>query len=829
MTFLRYAVKLIFPVLLLVFFSGAASAGNPVVKIDFNQSGRNINQVNEPGYESWVNYGAEESNTYSGIKFTLSGDGLKSIWYKAGINDAKLVSDGVTVNADNDKSEILLTISGLSTGSHSLLVFLNQVDSPEANSFCPIDILVNGQQVVDNIQPSVRTTSNYKAGIAYFNFTATAGEDVNIIFKTDTQNGAATNKNVILNGLELNTPNILDQAINPSPANVDEHVEADNNSIVLAWTADDEAVSHNVYFSDNRQEVESATTADAAFKKSQTDTTYTVSDLNSHASYYWRIDEQKADGTVTKGNVWTFRLAHLAFPGAEGYGRFARGGRGGKVVHVTNLNDDGEGSFRYAIEKEKGPRTIVFDVSGLITLNSRLVLSDSYVTIAGQTAPGKGICLRDAPFGLSGADDVIVQNIRVRRGSRGDFNWGLDGMGMQGSNNSIIDHCSISWTIDESFSSRSGKNISLQRTLISEALNVAGHPNYPEGKGHGYAASIGGDVGSFHHNLLAHCEGRNWSLAGGLDGNAYYSGRLDLRNNVVYNWGHRTTDGGAMEVNFVGNYYKPGAATDLFYALTMDHEGVGHGSQRAFFTNNVMPGYFDETNQEDGRRYKISNNAIVDWETFVSEPFFESYVETQTAKAAYKDVLSDVGCNAPTLDDHDIRVIGETLSGTYSIKGSKSGKPGLPDNEQDVGGWETYPELKREANWDSDGDGLPNWWEKQFKLNQNSPESDFSEANLDSDGDGYTMLEDYLQWMAKPHYFIKSGTKMNIDLVSLFRGYTDSPSFEVISVNNLKVRIKGQEAAIRPMSSGLASVTIKVTDAAGDTKEREVVVFIANR
>ena len=142
------------------------------------------------------------------------------------------------------------------------------------------------------------------------------------------------------------------------------------------------------------------------------------------------------------------------------------------------------------------------------------------------------------------------------------------------------------------------QNITLQRTLISEALNIAGHPNYPEGTKHGYAGSIGGDVGSFHHNLLAHCEGRNWSLAGGLDGDAFYAGRLDIRNNVVYNWGHRATDGGSKEVNFVGNYYKPGAATDQFYALIIDHEGTGLGTQRGYFSGNVMPGYFDESNQK---------------------------------------------------------------------------------------------------------------------------------------------------------------------------------------------------------------------------------------
>jgi len=205
----------------------------------------------------------------------------------------------------------------------------------------------------------------------------------------------------------------------------------------------------------------------------------------------------------------------LAFPTAEGYGRFAQGGRGGRVLHVINLNDSGPGSLRAAVETD-GPRTVVFDVSGLITLESRLIIrkTNSELTIAGQTAPGKGICLRKYNMGMLGATNVIVRYIRVRPGNLSGMT--LDGMGMASSDQCIIDHCSISWTLDESFSSRGGRNITLQRTLISEALNEAGHKKYPPGTQHGYAASIGGDIGSFHHNLLAHCAGRNWSLAGGL-------------------------------------------------------------------------------------------------------------------------------------------------------------------------------------------------------------------------------------------------------------------------------------------------------------------------
>src|SRR5512137_1124739 len=213
-------------------------------------------------------------------------------------------------------------------------------------------------------------------------------------------------------------------------------------------------------------------------------------------------------------------------------------------------------------------------------------------------SPAKAICIRKYNFGLSGTHDVIVRYVRVRPGNLSGAT--LDGMGMASSDHCIIDHCSISWTLDEAFSSRGARNSTLQRTLISEALNEAGHKKYPPGTQHGYAASIGGDIGSFHHNLLAHCAGRNWSLAGGLDKKGYYIGRLDLRNNVVYNWKNRATDGGAHEVNFVNNYYKPGSATRWFYALNAQYGGFP-GTQQYYFEGNVMPGYFGLANQAAGR------------------------------------------------------------------------------------------------------------------------------------------------------------------------------------------------------------------------------------
>lgn len=801
----------------------------PIVKIDFDQFGRSTSEVNDPDYTSWViSSGTAASKTLDGVTFTVSkagpyGDGLGTSWYKTGIQSphyARLVCDGVTVKngTANQGGQIQLTLSGLATGEHSLLAFLNIVDS-ENYTYSPIDIFLNGMQIENDLDPTVRALSKPSAKSIYLKFQATAGNDVVILFAAETS-GTYDYKNVILNGIELNTPNIFNQANNPIPAHNDEHVELNASSLSLTWTAAQNAVSHNVYFGTDLATVEAATTASTIFKGNQSlaNTSFLVNNLYSGDTYYWRVDEVLANNTIEKGNVWRFRPAQLAFPGAEGYGRYARGGRGGKVVVVTNLNDSGPGSFREAITNDIGPRTIVFNVSGLITLGSRLVSNQPYVTIAGQTAPGKGITIKSAPLGITGNDN-IVQFLRVRLGGGKTY----DGMGLTGANHSIIDHCSISWTLDEAFSSRGANNITLQRTLISEALNAAGHQNYPMGTEHGYAASIGGDVGSFHHNLLAHNYGRNWSLAGGLNGSGYYSGKLDITNNIVYNWGSRTTDGGANEVNFVGNYYKPGPGMQLArYAFTLEHEGVGLGMQRCYFAENVMPGYFNESNQSYGRRTKYTNGATNTYETFVDAPFFPSHVTTQNAGYAYKLVLSDVGCNLPVLDDHDQRMIDETKSGTYTVTGSYTGKKGFPDNEADSGGYENYPTTYRPANWDTDEDGLPNWYETVIGTNLNSPSGDFSDSNADDNKDGYTNLDYYLQWMSVPHVISENGEAVTIDLQKLSQGFTNGVTYSLSNVVKGTVVKNQNSVTYTPTAYGLGSFTFTVLDAEGDTMTRQV-------
>jgi hypothetical protein len=818
--------QIIISLMILLTVVSSSFAQSPVIKIDFDQTGRSLTEVNEPNYTSWaVGSNISEIKTVNGVTFILTmkgtnGTNLGSDWYKAGIQApyyARIVSDGVTVKngVANLGAQIELRIRGLSAGTHTLLSYLNTVQSPLAGTFSPIDISVDGNLVIDNLIPSNRATVTAKAQTAYLYLTTTANTDVVILYSSE-NSGVETIKNVVINAIELNTANSINQSRTPVPAHNDEHVLAPSGSTKVSWSSAPSASSHDIYFGTDSASVASATHSSPLFKGNQAkvDSTYQVNGLNTMLTYFWRVDEIGASNTLVKGNIWRFRPAQLAFPEAEGYGRFARGGRGGKVVEVTNLNDSGAGSFREAITKDIGPRTIVFAVSGIIQLNSRLVLSQPYVTVAGQTAPGKGICLRSAPFGITG-NDAVIRNIRLRLGGGTTY----DGMGLTGANYSLMDHCSISWTIDESFSSRSGKNITLQKTLISEALNAAGHQNYPAGTQHGYAATIGGDIGSFHHNLLAHNYGRNWSLGGGLDGSGYYIGKMDITNNVVYNWGSRTTDGGTKEVNFVNNYYKPGAGSTVFFAFNAQHESVGTGTQQCYFSGNVMPGYFNESNQTVGRK---ESGITVSYNTFVNAPFFPSYVTTQTAKNAYKMVLSDVGCTQPVFDDHDKRIVLETLNGTYSARGSVTNKPGFPDNESDVGGFESYPAITREATWDTDHDGLPNWWETIIGSNVNSVPGNFSDANTMVGAEGYTNLDIYLQWMAEPHYSTPNGNALNIDIQKLSVGFTSGVTYAIANVVNGTAKLVANMVEFTPTNNGLCSFNFTVTDTEGGSMTRKV-------
>lgn len=808
-------------------FSAAAS---PVIKVDFNMSGRSESEVSEPNYVPWTVSGVSSADTtLDGVKITVAkgsaGSNLKATWYKAGVQSpyyARLVCDGIQVEDGNSGGEISLAFSGLSNGTHSLLAYLNNVDAPTAYTYSDVAVYVNGNKAT-TVTPSNRSLSTAAATSAYVTFTVSNGSAT---IKFSPVTSSATYRNVTLNGFALNVPNAAAQASTPSPTDLDDHAAHADGDISLSWTAASNAKKHRVYVGTDSLSVLNATEKSAEYKGEQTSTSYALKGTYALNFYYWRVDEVDASGTVTAGNVWRFRIGRDAFKGAEGYGRTAVGGRGGKVVYVTNLNDDGEGSFREACSADIGPRTIVFKVSGIITLKSKLFCNQPYTTIAGQTAPGKGVTFKGYPIGLTGKD-LVARYLRLRLGY-GPTN---DGMGLTGGDHSILDHASISWTIDEAFSSRGGKNLTLQRSLISEALNIADHQNYPTGTGHGYAATIGGDIGSFHHNLLAHNAGRNWSLGGGLDGDGYYAGRLDIFNNVVYNWYSRVTDGGAHEVNFVGNYYKRGAAslTSMDYVLSADLEGTGLGSQSYYFHNNVLQktdGSYvcDGTDDDCGHRTTTSNGQVVDWTVFQDKAFFPSYASVQSATAAYKDVLSDVGQRMPVLDDHDVRIVKETKNGTYTYTGSVGNMKGIIDREADAGGYENYPSTSWADDYDSDMDGLPDWWENMYGYDANSGNGDFSDANADRLGDGWTELERYLDWMARPHYTFEVGETQVVDLSEFTAGY-DGGTYKLSGIpSGVNASVNGSKMTVSLDADfgGIGFITFTLTDKSGDTFSREI-------
>lgn len=829
------------------------------LKVDINRDTKNLDSVTEIGFMKWspdTTGGATSGTAAAAKSFTSAtgeavtisfsqtpisqsrgGTGLLTNWYQTGAQGtARLVSDGFTVAPATlaTGGQIQMTITGLAPGHHTLLIYHNHWDALAAGTLGPMDIHINGVQVADNVQPTIRAATNQVAQIAYLEFDVADPTTVTtILFAADTNTaGSVTVKNIVINGFEIDTPNSTRIANAPFPADGDEHVNADSSSATLSWSAATAgtAVSHDVYFGTSQTAVKNATQASPEFKGNQTKLTYPATGIDSALTYYWRIDEIDAAGNPTKGTVWYFRPRHLAFPDAEGYGRFARGGRGGVVIEVTNLNDSGPGSLRDALTGNYGPRTVVFTVSGLITLESALTVSQPYITLAGQTAPGKGICVRKYALGWSGAKDTIIRHIRSRPGNIAGVT--LNGSGLAGCDHTIMDHCSISWGIDEEMSTRSSKNVTLQRTLISEALNIAGHQNYPPGTAHGYAASVGGDIASLHHNLLAHNAGRNWSLAGGLDAAGYFAGRLDIFNNVVYNWNQRTTDGGAMEVNFVNNYYKPGAATTYLFALNAQYDNFP-GTQRYYIAGNVMPGRFTASQNTLGLAYTqtaSSGGSLPTYQNFMSVPFFPSYATIHTAADAYKNVLSDVGCSQPMLDDHDARVIGETVNGTYTYTGTGpyGGFPGLPNSQNDVGGWENYFQQSRPADWDTDHDGLPNWWEVLRGSNSNSAANDFSDSNADTDGDGYTALEDYLNWMAAPNAATTPGLPVSVNLIPFSAGFAGA-IFGVSGATGGTVALQnGRTAVFTPADdfSGIAGFDFTIT-AGGTSVTRRVGIAVS--
>ena len=735
---------------MLLSLSLAAAAHADGLKVDLNPSD-NRKDLLTPHWENWSwHEGKSESHTFGNLTVTLrSANGTLSPILFKGLLDygATMATDGVAVKTPATGG-LDLAISGLAPGKHSVATYHNELRDQQPAAF---DVAVDGITKLKHVVPSNRATNDYEVASAFVEVDAQAGKEVVIHLEPE-----HPGQSVIINGFEIDETNPKVKATKPLPANDDEHWP---NESALTWTTPAGATSHQFYFGTDSNAVANATTKSPEFKGNLSAASYPLPTLDQMKTYFWRVDEMNGRSPV-KGEVWRFRTRALAFPTAEGYGRFARGGRGGRVIEVTNLQDYDEakgdavipGSLRAAVEAE-GPRTIIFRVSGLIHLKKPCAVHNPYCTIAGQTAPGDGICLADYGSGAFATHDVIIRYLRYRIGDAA--HKAMDGAGLGSCDNCIMDHCSISWSSDEGTSSRNAKNITFQRNIVAEALHHGPHYRANDRtklETHAFAGSISGNIGSYHHNLLADCTDRNWSLAGGLNQSGTYAGLLDIRNNVVYNWTARTTDGGVRELNYVNNYYKPHAPNPFVkWLLKLDALNPSWGTESYYMTGNVLEGYVNETNNWAA----FQNGPAIEKQVRVDHELYPSYVKTQTAREAYTNVLANVGANFPKSDAIDLHILKDVRNGTAEFTGTRGPTYGDRPSPNFAGIIDTQTDDKSAAGspnfpWpdyktynvpaDSDHDGIPDDWEKAHNLNPN----DASDANKDSNGDGYTNLEKYL-------------------------------------------------------------------------------------
>lgn len=448
---------------------------------------------------------------------------------------------------------------------------------------------------------------------------------------------------------------------------------------------------------------------------------------------------------------WSFIIqAQPAFPGAEGGGMYTKGGRGGKVFEVTSLADDGTaGTLRYAIN-QSGARTVVFRVSGIIMLTSTLKVSKDSITIAGQTAPGDGICLRNYTLTVS-ANQVIIRFIRCRFG---DLTGSVVDDAMNGysstphnKNHVIIDHCSASWSIDETLTVYGYDSTTVQWCITSESL----YNNYDPKGTHGYGGIWGGFGSTFHHNLFAHHSSRNPRFSGRTPAGSgtIYSYNLDFRNNVIYNWGFNSSYGGEEStINIVNNYYKYGPATKASVKNRIFNPyGAGDSTGTFYINGNYVDG-------DAGVTANNWNGVVPQYSTFrmatavASTPYPVPFVTSNTPQDAYTLVLANAGATLPKRDTIDARIVYEAANRTATYSGhthlyEKSNgmdttvARGIIDSQTDVGGWPAYNSTT--PPMDSDHDGMPDAWELANGLNPN----DATDRNM-LNSQGYTMLEVYV-------------------------------------------------------------------------------------
>ncbi len=452
----------------------------------------------------------------------------------------------------------------------------------------------------------------------------------------------------------------------------------------------------------------------------------------------------------------------LAFPSAEGFGKYASGGRGGKVVEVTNLNDAGEGSLRWALtEAGRENATIVFRVSGIINIGpnpqrkgeNSIRAKLKNVTIAGQTAPGEGILLRGGKLNLGGSENVIIRNIRSRLGTKGDPTKSkkenfIEGgaIGIENARNIIIDHCCFGWSGEENTTIYDNHYTTVQWCIVHEGLFDAGHH-----KGvRGYGCQWGGSPATFHHNLLVSNDSRSARINGATNPKVDKNVFLEYQNNVNFNWGRRNScyggeneagEGSSHWCNFVGNYYKPGPAhpeDNVFIELSQARKGKQlTGPSLWYFHDNVMEGQKTKDSWQ-----LISNKTGFSVEQMkqdrpLSKPEYVEYLTpAEPAKKAYKNVLAKAG--TIRRDVVERRLVEDVKSGRPKYKGQSANKQGIIDSPADAEGWPAYADATPVA--DNDHDGMADEWERKHGLNPSDPE----DGKKVFSKEGYTALEVYL-------------------------------------------------------------------------------------
>lgn len=438
----------------------------------------------------------------------------------------------------------------------------------------------------------------------------------------------------------------------------------------------------------------------------------------------------------------------LSFPGAEGFGRFTTGGRGGKVLSVTKLTDDGsEGTLRHALE-QKGARYIVFKTAGTIFLESPLRIKEGDVTIAGQTAPGDGITIANYETFVA-ADNVIIRYMRFRMGDKKKYEG--DALGARFIKNLMVDHCSMSWSTDETVSIYVNENTTLQWCVIAESLRNSVHQ-----KGaHGYGGIAGGKSASFHHNMYANHDSRNPRLGEYAGSKFALTDLVDFRNNVIYNWGHNNIYGGeGMNVNIINNYYKPGPATLTAKRIV----AIDKNEKPETEVYNIWGRYYINGNVSEGNPEVTADNwakgVISQMKTSynltdadknsikINQPHdIQTNVKTDSPKEAYEKILNIAGASL-VRDAVDLRILKNVKQGTFSHKGSRGSDNGIIDSQKDVGG---FPDLNPgKALLDSDNDGMPEAWETKNNLDPKTANANGRDLEIN-----YDNIEVYINDLVK--------------------------------------------------------------------------------